>query len=255
MQAAGMPYAQGGDSMRGHDMVRQDLTPADSLVSPELTFQPSPPSVPCKSERTVSPQGSETAANLPISKSGSVLAEAAESAIQGSCEHERDCSYPYHTDDRYAGGWLSDAGQLCMRRHGVNSMPSGESSVIFYLMVYMLAVMQNATADFASARCWCYQESDIAFPIARKSGLAGGQLRSSCIDICLGAVLSLHQVLAPTKPCAECLAKLPPQPSKFPIAWAYHHVMSLCLPHGACVNAFVKHFIVCHVPAMAMREC
>lgn len=153
-----MPYAQGGDSMRGRDMVRPDLTLADSSVSPGTTFLPSPPSVPCVSERNVSPGGSHTAAKLPVSKSGSVLAGAVANATQGIGEHERDCSYPYHTDDRYAGGWLGDAGQLCMRRHGVNSMPSGALSVIFYLEVgdwtCMVAMVHCGTVNVVIDKCW-----------------------------------------------------------------------------------------------------
>lgn len=124
-----MPYSQGGDSIRGHDHrlshdeVRVTSQACDVSFAMSA-FSSSPPPA-ASADRQVSPQECDARPQLPASKSGSVLAD--QDASLSQCDNCGDTQqpYPYHVDDRYAGGWLSNTGQICMRQHGVNSMPSG----------------------------------------------------------------------------------------------------------------------------------
>ena len=182
-----MPYAQGGGSMRGNDKVQCDMLVGDHVEAQALPFSSSPAVATYLSQ----PAGDAVAAaSLVSSKSGSILpgADPAVTAGISSAKPAGEPTYPYLTDDRYAGGWLNGTGQLCMRRHGVNSMPSGVNTAF-------LVPMCSAFAACSCAHCQTHRNVPVG---TLAVGTSGCETHHSVNRFCVAGLFQFPSLVNPS---------------------------------------------------------
>lgn len=137
LQVAGNPHLQLGEEVAmqlsamkgtpGHPGAPERVSPPPATVSAPRVVPPRPPPrAPCDSGASQAPPGGQGE-----SSPGLMEEYFHWSFGKDPCQGPRRAlGQPCYTDDQHSGGWLDTRGLLHMRRHGVNSLPSGATPLL-----------------------------------------------------------------------------------------------------------------------------